>query len=329
VSFGLPLPKKYIDDIRGVPGVKTTTYCDWFGGKWTKNPREFFANLACADDAFEVYPEISVDPVVLETWKRTKRGAIVGDMLAKKLGIRVGDRMTLEGTFYPGDWEFEIVGIYTAPRQSAVDRSSFFFRWEYKNDGVLPDQKDQIGWIFTRVDDPSRSAAVGRAIDALFEDRETQTRTMSERAANNSMLGSVRAVMRALDVISIFLLFIMALILGNTVAMGTRERTTEYAVMRALGFAPAQVRRLIVAEALAVSFCSGIAGLLVAIPVVDFGVGKWLEENMGQFFPIFRVTSETAAMAFGATLLIGALSAAMPALLAGRTSVADALRRVV
>src|SRR5262245_50738005 len=104
VSFGLPLPKKYIDDIRRVPGVKSTTYCDWFGGKWTKNPSEFFANIACADDAFDVYPEVSVDPAALETWKRTKQGAIIGDMLAKKLGIRVGDRMTLEGTFYPGDW---------------------------------------------------------------------------------------------------------------------------------------------------------------------------------------------------------------------------------
>jgi putative ABC transport system permease protein len=329
VSFGLPLPKRYIDEIRRVPGVKSTTYCDWFGGKWTKRPDEFFANLACADDAFDVYPEVTVDPAVLEAWKRTKDGVIVGDRLAKKLGVEVGDRMTLEGTFYPGFWDFLVVGVYTAPERSSVDRSSFFFRWEYKNDGVLPDQKDRIGWIFTRIDDPSRSAAIARSIDALFEDDETQTLTMSERAANNSALGAVSAVMTALNVISLFLLVIMMLVLGNTVAMGVRERTAEYGMLRALGFGPGHVRRLIVAEALAVACFSGVMGLAVAFPIVDLGIGRWLEENMGKFFPVFRVTPGTAALALGATLAIGAASASVPALLAGRSSVTNALRRLV
>jgi putative ABC transport system permease protein len=329
VSFGLPLPKRYIDDIRRVPGVKSTTYCDWFGGKWTKNPSEFFANLACADDAFDVYPEISVDPAALETWIRTKQGAIVGDMLAKKLGIRVGDRVTLEGTFYPGNWDFVIVGVYTAPPQSAVDRSSFFFRWEYKNDGVPPDQKDRIGWIFTRIDDPSRSATVAQAIDVLFESEETQTLTMSERAANNSVLGTVSTVMTALNIVSLFLLVIMTLVLGNTVAMGVRERTMEYGMLRALGFTPDHVRRLIVAEALVVACVSGVIGLVVAFPLVELGIGRWLEENMGQFFPVFRVTPATAALALGATLAIGAVSAAVPARRAGRLSVTESLRHLV
>lgn len=329
VSFGLPLPKRYLDDIvRNVPGVRSATYCDWFGGRWTKEPSQFFANMACADNAFEVYPEITVDPAALARWKSDKQGAIVGDMLAKKLGLHVGDRVTLEGTFYPGDWDFTIAGIYTAPPQSAVDRSSFMFRWDYKNDGVPEAQRDRIGWIFTRIDDPSKSAAVGRAIDALFENRDVQTITMSERAANNSLLGGVTAVLAAIDVVSLIVIGILALVLANTIAMGVRERTTEFGVLRAIGFGPGRIRALVVGEALAVSLAAACVGLGLAYPIVDFGVGRILEENMGSFFPVFRVTPATALAAFGATLLFGGLASVIPAFRAGRLSVTDALRRV-
>lgn len=329
VSFGLPLPKRYLDDIVAhVPGVRSATYCDWFGGRWVKDPSEFFANMACADNAFEVYPEITVDPAALARWKNDKQGAIVGDMLAKKLGFHVGDRVTLEGTFYPGDWDFTIVGIYSAPPQSAVDRSSFMFRWDYKNDGVPEAQRDRIGWIFTRVDDPSKSAVVGRAIDALFDERDVQTITMSERAANNSVLGAVTAVLAAIDVASVIVLVILALVLANTIAMGVRERATEFGVLRAIGFGPRKIRALIVGEAMAISFAAAVIGLLVAYPIVDYGVGRILVENMGKFFPVFRVTLSTAGAAFALTLLLGVLASGVPALRAGRISVTDALRRV-
>jgi putative ABC transport system permease protein len=329
VSFGLPLPKHYIADIAAkVPGIKRVSYCDWFGARLAKDPSVFFANLACADNAFEVYPEIAVEPTALAKWKADKQGAIIGDMLAKKLDLHVGDRVTLQGSFYPGDWEFTIDGIYTAPPKSAVDRSSFFFRWEYKNEGVPERQKNMIGWIFTRVDDPAQSAAVSRAIDALFESYDIQTSTMSERAANGSLLGGVSALLSALHVVSILVLAIMTLVLGNTIAMGVRERTTEYAVLRALGFSPGQIRWLIVGEAVSVSCVGGLLGLTLAFPLVQLGMGGWLEQNMGQYFPAFRIAPLTAASAQALTLVLGALAAWLPALRVGNLPVVEALRRV-
>ena len=158
--YGLPLPRRYVDDIRAhVPGIKSVTHCDWFGGRLATRPTEFFANLACADNAFDVYPEIAIDPAAIAAWKRDKQGAIIGDQLAQRLGLRAGDRITLQGSFYAGDWPLTIVGIYSAPARTAVNRSSLFFRWDYKNERVPARQKDQVGWVFTRVDDPSQSRA--------------------------------------------------------------------------------------------------------------------------------------------------------------------------
>jgi putative ABC transport system permease protein len=329
LSFGLSLPKKYLDNmLTNLPGIHSATYCDWFGGRWSKDPSQFFANLACAENAFDVYPEIAIQPAALARWRSDKTAAIVGDMLAKKLGLKVGDRLTLVGTFYPGDWELTIVGIYTAPLRSAMDRSTFFFRWDYKNERVPARQKDRIGWIFTRVDDASKGPALSRAIDRLFEERDVQTVTTGERAASNALLGGVSAILRALQLVSAIVLAIMALILANTIAMGVRERTSEYAVLRSLGFSPRHIELLIVMEALLVSLVAGMVGLMFAFPVVQMAMGAWLEENMGKFFPVFRITPGTAATAMGLTLALGLVASLIPAVRAGRTALASALRTV-
>jgi len=330
VSYGLPLPKRYVDDIATrVPGVQKVTYCDWFGGRWATAPNEFFANVACATNAFEVYPEIMVAPEALAAWKRDKQGAILGDVLAQKLGLRVGDRMTLQGSFYPGDWELRIVGIYTALPPAAVDRSTLFFRWDYKNERVPEHQRDLVGWVFTRVDDPAASARVSRAIDALFDDREVRTATMSERAANGTLLGGVSAILSALGIVSVIVLTIMTLILGNTIAMGVREQTTQYAVMLALGFEPRHIRLLIVAEAVSLSVCGGLLGVVLAYPLVQLGLGHWLEVNVGKFFPAFRIALPTLLATCGLTFALGVLAAWLPAMQVGRMSVIDAIRRPV
>jgi putative ABC transport system permease protein len=327
VSFVISLPKKYIDQVRSVPGVKAATYQNWFGGKLAAHPDEFFANMATADNALDVYSEIKIDPGSLARWKDDKIGAIVGDSLAAKFHWKVGDEVVLQGTIFPGDWKFTVDAIYSVPQQSAIPRNNFWFHWDYLNDGVSVRQKDKIGWIVSRIDDPSQSAAISDRIDKLFDDSDVQTETMSEQAMNNSFLGGISAVLDALNIVSIIILVIMMLILGNTIAMGVRERTTEYGVLRALGFQPAHIRWFIVGEALTLSLIAGALGLLLAVPLVD-GLGSWLEENMAQFFPSFRMSPITAVAAVLLTLGLGAMASLIPAVRAGRMPVTVALRRI-
>jgi putative ABC transport system permease protein len=330
VSFVIPLPKKYIDDVRtNVKGVKFASYANWFGAKWPKDPNEFFANLAIEDDYLDAYPEMIVPPEQMARWKEDKKGAIIGDMLANKLGVKVGDKLTLTGSIYPGDWEFMIDAIYTVPKQASVDRATFMFHWNYMNDSLPAARKDMIGWIVTRIDDPSRSAQISADIDKLFDEKDTQTATMSERAMNNSFMATISALLTALDVVSIIILLIMMMILGNTIAMGVRERTTEYGVLRALGFMPKHIRVFIVGEAVTTAFIAGILGLVLSYPIVELGMGKWLEENMGAFFPFFRIDRMTMLAALGLSLLLGGVAALIPAIQASRITVTDALRRIV
>jgi putative ABC transport system permease protein len=328
VSFVIPLPRRYIEEIRTVPGVKQANFANWFGAKDPKDPNSFFASMAVETDTFlQVYDELVVPTDQQQRWKEDKKGAIVGDVLAKKMKLKVGDRLTLQGSIYPGDWEFNIDGIYTTTRKS-IDRSSFFFHWNYLNDSLPENRRDYIGWIATRIDDPSHSADISAAVDRLFDEKDVQTATMSERAMNLSFMGMLSAMLTALDVISLIILLIMMLMIGNTIAMGVRERTREYGVLQALGFRPAHIRMFIIGEAMALGVLAGVVGLALAVPIVEMGMGRWLEENMGAWFPYFRIDIKTYLAAIGFSALLSLVASLIPAVRAGKLSVANALRRV-
>lgn len=328
VTFVNTLPKNYIDHVRQEPGVSAATWANWFGGKNPKNENDFFATLAVDSKSyFNVYDEMHLPADQLANWQAHRQGAILGDLLASNLGVGIGDKIVLAGTIYPGDWEFTVDGIYSAKRKS-VDRRTLLFHWDYLNESVSPQQQDQIGWVVSRIDDPGKGAAISAAIDKRFDDRDTQTVTMSEKEMNLSFMGMLSAVLSAVDVVSVIVMMIMMMILGNTLAMGVRERTREYGVLRAIGFSPRQIGAYVLGEGLATGLVAGAVGIALAIPLVNFGMGRWIEENMGAWFPYFRVDFMSALTAMILAIVLGVTAAFLPAFRASRLVVTDALRRV-
>ncbi|AUX44269.1 ABC transporter ATP-binding protein [Sorangium cellulosum] len=328
VSFILPLPKRYIDTMREVPGVTEASYMSWFGGKDPKDPNNFFATMAVDSKTFfKVYDEMVVSPEDMERWLGERKGAIVGDVLANKLGVKIGDTVMLEGTAFPGSWQFTVSGVYRATRKS-VDRSQFIFHWDYMNESIPERDRDQIGWMVARIADPSQSGAISAAIDKIFDEKDIQTATMSERAMNLSFMAMMSAILTALNVVSVIILAIMMMILGNTIAMGVRERTREYGVLRALGFEPKHVRLFIIGEAATIGLLAGVVGLVISYPIIELGMGRFLEENMGGMFPYFRIDLTTAVAALGLAMALSLIASLIPAYRASKLSVTDALRRV-
>jgi putative ABC transport system permease protein len=221
-----------------------------------------------------------------------------------------------------------IAGIYTATRRS-VDRATLYFHYDYLNDDprTLQSTHDQVGWIVSRVDDPGRSADIAKAIDAKFEERDIQTLSMSERAMNTSFIGMISAILKAVNMVSLVMLGIMALIIGNTVAMGVRERTHEYGVLRAIGFLPKHLAMFVVSESVAVSIFGGLLGVMLSYPLVEQGLGRWLEENLAGFFPFFRIDPQTIGVSLVLAAVLGVLAGALPAYSAMKLKVVDSLRR--
>jgi putative ABC transport system permease protein len=332
VTFVMPLPKRYFDEFNGargrIPGVKSSTFMNWVGHKHPTRETEFFATMAVDSGTyFDVYPEMSVPAEQLGKWKENRQGAIIGEALANQFGWKVGDDVTLTGTIYPGDWKYKIEGVYKATKKS-VDRAQFLTHWDYLNDSLPEGQRDTIGWVASTVDDASRAADISAAIDAKFDDQDIQTRTMSEKAMTMEFLGGASAILSALDIVSLVILGIMMLILGNTIAMGVRERTHEYGVLLALGFRPKHIATFILGEGLFIGLLGGGLGLLISYPIVEQGLGRWLEENMGAYFPYFSIPTSVSALALGMAVALAGLAALVPAYSASKLDVITALRRI-
>lgn len=329
VSITMQLPKRYIEDVRGVPGVTKATWANWFGAKDPKERVPFFAGFAADHESwFEVFDDMVVDPKELADWKATPNGVIIGDLIAKTFQVNVGDRLVITSDIYPGDWEFKVSGIYH-PKRRNVDRNSVVLRWDYlNNDPRAAWSKDQIGWVMSRIQNGGQSAAVSTAIDKVFDEKDDQTITMSERAFNLSFMGAFSAVLQAFSIVSVVILLIMFLIVANTIAMSVRERTHEYGVLKAIGFSPGYIGAFIIGESLLLSLVGGLLGLGLVQLLINMALGPFIEDNMGFMFIAFRTPTSTMLLALAIVVALGLLAAIIPARGASRLKVTDALRRV-
>ena len=327
ITFLMSLPKRYVDDVRGVPGVSAATWFNWFGAKLASREDMFFGSMAIDPPSFfDVYDEVVVPAEQKAKFLQNRQGALVGATLARQFNWKVGDHVVLQGTIFPGQWEFDIDAIYTTKRKS-FDMSSLYFHWDYLNQSLPEIQREQVGWISSKVPDAGAAATVARRIDQLFDPRDIQTLSMSERAMNTSFIGMISTMLDAMQVVSFVILLIMMLVLGNTIAMGVRERTHEYGVLRAIGFLPKHLSLFVVGEAAVLGVIGGVLGVGIGVPVINEGVGRYMEESFTGLFPYFKVLERDVVIALVLSILLAVIAAVVPAYQASKLHVTDALRK--
>jgi putative ABC transport system permease protein len=322
ISIIQPLPLSYRDRIANVQGVTKVTFSNWFGGIY-KDPKNFFAQFA-------IDPKTALDVFSIrfvagskEAFFEDRNSCIVGKRLADRFGFKIGDVIPLASEIYPGDWRFKVAGLVEGTDDASV-ANTMYFQWQRLNEGLPQGRKDLVGVYTVTVADAAISPEVTRKIDGIFANSDYETRTETEKSFRLQFVQGSAAILYALEALSGVILVIMALILGNTVAMGLRERTPEIGAMRAIGFLPKHVRAISVIEGALLGVVGGLIGVLLATPFL-IGFGK-LVSGMG-FLTGVGFKPGTAALTLGSAGLIGALASALPAWNAGRMQVVDALRR--
>ncbi|MCW8805249.1 MAG: ABC transporter permease [Ignavibacteriaceae bacterium] len=324
VSFIFPLPLAYRDQISNVPGVEAVTYANWFQGVYI-DKNQFFARLAVdAETIFDVYPEFLISDEEYKTFLKERNSCIIGQEIAKKYNLKIGDLMTIDGDIYPGDWQFVVRGIYK-PRDKTTDATQMFFHWDYLNEQMKEmgsGRINEVGWYIVKISDPDKSASISEQIDALFKNSRAETKTESERAFQQGFVAASSAILTSINVISFVIIGIIMLVLGNTMIMSARERTREYAVFKTIGFSAKHMVGLILGESLFISALGAGLGLFLSFPIVE-GVSQAIPKGM---FPVFELEPITLIFAVSAAILIGVAASIFPIMKALRTSIVDGLR---
>ncbi|HWR68918.1 MAG TPA: FtsX-like permease family protein [Desulfomonilia bacterium] len=325
VSLIFPLPLAYYDKIRHTSGVRAVSYGNWFGGIYISE-KNFFANFAVEPRSYlGLYPELMVPEKQMADFLRDRRGFIAGRKLADRFGWKIGDNVTLKGTIFPGDWDFVLRGIYEG-RTKTVDETMFMFSWDYLNEGVkkmYPSMANQVGFYVIGVADPNLSAEVALEIDAMFANSRAETLTESERAFVMGFISMTEAIVMVIRIVSLVVIVIILAVVANTMAMTTRERFGEYAVLKTLGYSGWHIGSLIMGEALLITLAGCLLGLAMTYPMVRF-----FTTELGAYFPIFYVEPLTVWLDFGVAALVGTAAAIIPMRQAIRIRIADGLRRI-
>jgi|KBSSwiStaDraftv2_1062776.scaffolds.fasta_scaffold161720_2 putative ABC transport system permease protein len=325
VSLVFSLPLTYAEKIRQVPGVRSVSWANWFGGVYISE-RNFFPQFAIdAPTYLAMYPEYLLPDDQRKAFLVDRSGAIVGRKLADQYGWKVGDQIPLRGTIYSGTWTFTLRGIYEGA-EKGTDQSTMFFHWALLNETVkkmYPRRADQTGVFIVELRDPGEAAEVSAAIDSMFKNSLAETLTETEKAFQLSFVAMTEAILLAIQAVSFVVIVIIMAVMANTMAMTARERGAEYATLKALGFSNAFVAMLIFAESLGIAVVGGIAAVALTVPIANA-----FAEKMGSLFPIFFVSQNTMMMQVVAAVVVGVVAAAFPAWRTSRVRIVDGLRAV-
>ncbi len=325
ISLVFPLPLNYAQRMRQVDGVDGVSWGNWFGGVYITE-RNFFPQFAVdAASYLELYPEYLVQPAQLKAFLADRQGAVVGHKLAEQYGWKIGDQVPLRGTIYPGTWTFTVRAIYDGA-DLKTDESQFLFHWEYLNETVKKRygrRGDQVGFYIERLRNPDDAAPVSKQVDGLFGNSLAETLTETEKAFQLGFISMTELILVAIQAVSFVVILIIMAVMANTIAMTARERTSEYATLKALGFGPAFIGWLIVGESLLIALVGGAVAVAVTFPIANA-----FARTMGTLFPVFFVSKETVLFQFAAAGVIGLVASAWPAWSAGRIRIVDGLRHV-
>ena len=332
VSLANNLPISYKQKIAAMPGVTDTTIVTWFGGIY-RDPKNFFASLAVEPEAFlRIYPEIMLPPDQKAAWLSDVRGSIIGRKLAERFGWKVGDTFQLESFIPPyrvgKPFDFVVDGIYDTDeaRYPGTDLSSMYFNFKYLYEAT--GQRVGIGTLTVQIADPSQAGAISKEIDGAFENSDNQTKTETEQAFRAGFVALAGNLALLLNVIGMAVAFTILLVTANTMSIAVRERQQEIAVLKTLGFSSALVMTLILSEALLLGLMGGLLGILIAREIIALLVNVPFLGDVLRAFPNLGLSPGIAALGVGIALALGLLAGFVPALMAYRSRITEALRQV-
>lgn len=325
VSLMQSLPYSYVQRVRDLDGVEHVGHSNWFGAHYQEPHNQFPQFAVDAESYLSIYADaISLSPEHRYGWMSNRIGAVVGNELAERFNWEVGDRIPLISIFprIGGDqtWEFVIEGIYES-QSGLVDSGGMLFHYTYFDEAREWD-KGTVGWLVIKVIDPELAGRVAEEVDLMFANSINETRTSTEKAFIESFLRQFGDIGTITTLILGAVFFTMLLVAANTMSQAVRERISEMAILKTLGFSDRAVVFMILAESLLMVMIGGGLGMLLA-NVMTQGAAVDVQGAL----PGFRMSGSVWGHSILAMVVLGLMAGILPAAQGMRLNIVTALGR--
>jgi putative ABC transport system permease protein len=311
------LPEYYERRIAAVPGVKSVipmkivvTNCR------TSLDVVTFRGVPVDDFVAKRGSTLDVVEGSLSEWQSRTDAALLGETLAKRRGLRVGDRFDAAG----------IKGVYVAGvlrSDEPQDQNVAYVHLRFLQGGgsrrtgqgqtadpAKAREHAIVTQFMVKVDDPRRLEEVARAVDAEFRHDPEPTSTSSEKAFVARAAHDVVRIVGFTNWLGWGCLAAVLALVGNAIVLSVQDRIREHAVLQTLGYTGGLIARLIVAEGALIGLLGGLAGTALAFAFVQFGDFSLSNEGFSM-----QMTAKAGVFGVGLGLsaLLGAAAGLVPA----------------
>ena len=289
---------------------------------YVRNPKD----QACmmAGDQPSSWPNLPLSPAEWNALRAKPDGVFLSRARAAQMGLKKGDHFTIVAPSIPRAdggqaWRFEVLDVLddTPYWSNGFSLGSYQY---YRMSRPAADQP-KAGWFQAVVKDPAHADDTAMAIDARFANSAIPTDSISERSMRSNGATAAVNVATVTRRVALVGLFMILLLTGHGMAQSVRERLSEFAVLKTIGYSTAGVVALVFAEALVPALVGAGIGLALAaalskhIPALLSGIQV----------PAPYLSPTVIGEALFAAVLLALLSAIFPALKLKRLDVAAVL----
>jgi putative ABC transport system permease protein len=322
-GFTTTIPVSTLNYVRGLAGVKAAIPLSWYMGQYKDEKPTLFGQLGTdAKELMNVWTEFEIDADQLKAWQETRTGCIIDRRNAERRGWKIGEHIPLKGNNFGFDLDLVLCGIYDGPEFI----NDLYFHWDYLNELLRArndPKKDTTSILFLKADSPEAVERLVPQIDTRYENSENPTLTQSHQAFAAmfaKFAGNMQVYVRN---IGLAVVFALTLVAGNAMAMSMRERTTEIAVLKAIGFQRWLVLVMVLGESVLISLLGGSVGV---------ATGRSVWSIVHHFWPAYLPIDWIApiVLVYGVLVAgaVGLVSGIGPAMRAAGLSVIAGLRKV-
>jgi putative ABC transport system permease protein len=320
LRLGTPMPMAMLARLQTAPGVVATTYRFQFGATYQNDPAGFALIGTDVDSFIPMYAEqFKVAPAQLQAMKQTQDGALVGAETMRRFGWKVGQRVTAQSPMMRKDgtrnWPFDIVGTFENP-EHPESATVILLNYRYVNESLPEPGRDTFALATVRIADPTKTADVEKAIDALFANSPNETLTQSEHELVESQVSNLGDLGTVVHRITAATFFVLLFATGALMMQSIRERTPEIGVLKTIGYSDKLVMALILCET---------AVLCVGGAAIGLGIASRILPLARAFIGIALMPGIVFVVGFASAILLALGSGLIPAWRGLRLRIVDAL----
>jgi putative ABC transport system permease protein len=321
---GSGVPVAVARQIEAIPGVKAVTAIGFIPG-YVQDPKNQAFLIMVDQNAAKVFGDWNISPQMWNAVWKDRTGIVMTRAQAERWNKKVGDTFTMISKSVKRadgrtDWTFKVLAIAEDVPQNS--NGFVFGNYDYIDKARPLADQGKVSEVDLLADDPSASADVAQRIDHKFANSATPMQTITEKLARsgNDFGGlDIKAITHGIALAGMFMVLFLT---ANGIAQSVRERFTEFATLKTLGFSDRAVTAMVVLESALPCILGAALGVGVAA-VLARQIPKLMPPNFG--IPLPTISPMVMLWAAVSAFLVALLSAALPILRLRQMDIATAL----